>query len=123
MKKKDDRVVEIDDRLTDLFVARRSQVSGKADADQTDDVLPNDLSWLKEFQNQTSTTDSSNPIGDLAALKSTIKLDLSTVRPFWALEERAAMISLWKRSKLWLAKDCQKQKKAAIRKTSHKVIS
>jgi hypothetical protein len=121
MAPKKARVVEIDDRLTDLFYSRRNKPVEEGDESEHTSVQPfGDNSWLLEFQSQTSMAPQATPGHATQETNSIISLNLSEVRPFWALEDRKSMISLWRRSKAWLAKDCQKQRKAALRKTSTK---
>jgi hypothetical protein len=120
-KAKKHRTVEIDERLTDLFISRKSGV--EADSSETVEgpiSVSADMSWLDNFKTQTSTPADSSLVREESDGSAILHLDLSKVRPFWALEDRKSMISLWKQSKLWLTKDCQKQRKAALRKTSTK---
>lgn len=113
------RVVEIDDRLTNLFISRKIEgVKDSRDETEIPESSSTDPSWLKEFQTQTSTSSQIDFVPSEGS--SLIQVNLSEVRPFWSLEDRKSMISLWKQSKVWLAKDCQKQRKAALRKTSSK---
>ena len=120
-KPKKSKVVEIDDRLTNLFTTRKNEgVAANSEQSEPTEPAPMDVSWLKEFQTQTSMVNSNNLDEADYSENTMVSVDLSEVRPFWALEDRKSMISLWKQSKLWLAKDCQKQRKAALRKTSSK---
>lgn len=120
-KAKKPRPVEIDDRLTNLFTSRRNggDHEGVEDAEVTESTSA-DMSWLNEFRAQTSSAVGSAIASVDPEESNVFRIDMSEVRPFWSLEERGSMISLWKKSKTWLAKDCQKQRKAALRKTSRK---
>ena len=118
MKKHD--AVQIDTRLSDLFFARRrGDVVEEPEAEQT---ISNDnsqsLDWLTQFQ-PAEAPDAD--MGDTSiSVLSTFHVKRSSVRPFWAPEDSKAVRSTWKKSKSILAKDCQKQRKAALRKTSSK---
>ena len=120
MARKKARVVEIDDRLTNLFYARRNGEEVDEEIVDVSEQQTVDNSWLLEFQSQTSTRPQEAAVPATEPVSSIVSVNLAEVRPFWALDDRKNMTSLWRRSKIWLAKDCQKQRKAALRKTSTK---
>ena len=113
--------VQIDTRLSDLFFARRR--GEVTDESPEEPVASADLStgveWLTQFQSisdsNTKAVDSPN-----ISVVSTFQVKRSNVRPFWAPEDIKLVRSSWKKSKSMLMKDCQKQRKAALRKTSSK---
>ena len=114
--------VQIDDRLTELFTSRRNQT-----AENQEDVVesgepsaPFDASWLSEFQSQAKPFQYQKEMDESAKQDTSIYVDNRDVRPFWAPEDMGSAVSLWKKSKSWLAQDCQKQRKAALRKTIHR---
>lgn len=120
-KRKTKQVVEIDNRLTDLFHARRAGKDTATDAATTSTAVQettatdNNLSWLNQFKSVLATEGS--PADSSSKKSSVYKLSLKGMRPFWALDNPKEMTALWKRSKSALMKDCQKQRKAALRKT------
>ncbi len=121
-KRKTKQVVEIDNRLTDLFHARKAgaDASGDSKPDVSEPTLiektDDNISWLNQFkvmlgpeETQTDSTTKKSA--------STYIVSLKGIRPFWARENPKEMSASWKRSKKALMQDCQKQRKAALRKT------
>jgi hypothetical protein len=114
--------VQIDDRLTELFTSRRIQTAEVVDesAQSGDPSAPFDASWLSEFQSQAKPLRYQSEMDGSVEQDTSIYVDRRDVRPFWAPEDMGSAVSLWKKSKSWLAQDCQKQRKAALRKTIHR---
>lgn len=116
----DQKSVEIDNRLTDLFIARRNQSADAPYEEHLGAAIVQDDSWLQQFKGQINAFEGRyGGEGDLGE-SSVVTLDTRLVKPFWEPENTKLMLSLWKKSKAWLSKDCQKQRKAALRKSSHK---
>jgi hypothetical protein len=114
--------VEIDNRLTDLFQSRREATStkevGVADSAEvpTQEGGSGGDSWLTQFKQSLGITDAAANTQTKHS-SSTYWIEEYDVRPFWVSEDVKVISALWKRNKTALAKDCQKQRKAALRKT------
>ena len=111
--------VDVDCRLADIFSSRRSSTQESRDGSESEVFAPtsasSDLNWLNQFiastppESTTEKEDHSNP--------AFIEVIKSEVRSFWSSPDDKMFISMWKKSRAALAKDCQKQRKAAIRKS------
>ena len=121
--------VEIDNRLTDLFHKRTSAPESDEDMNEesfSSNVHVNqavaDMSWFSQFQvvagTNTTVAAPEPEYDDAASIATSFTIDRSAVKPFWATEDTKKTISIWMGAKSALAKDCQKQRKAAIRKTA-----
>ena len=112
--------VEIDNRLTDLFVSRRNQQVDTSEDQHIGAAIIQDDAWLQQFQapgiSIEHRDESEKDLGESAV----VTVDARNIKPFWEPEDSKLMLSLWRKSKVWLSKDCQKQRKAALRKSSHK---
>ena len=120
--------VEIDNRLTDLFNSRKAGATA-TEAEEPDFVaeevrneapVTEVLSWFSQFQTAVGAPVEKRLQGAPETSSSDIvayfTVDRSTVKPFWATENTKKTIATWMNAKSALAKDCQKQRKAAIRK-------
>ena len=116
--------VEIDERLTNLFHARRNNVpvssssSGSEVEDEVSSPVPQELSWLNQFTAMIPGTlvQPDEPVS-MFEVTSTFVVRRSEIRPFWSSGDLKATASIWKKSKKLLTQDCQKQRKAALRKS------
>ena len=121
-KRESVKSVAIDSRLTELFHNRRQGESSEEQQESHDahhiTTTGSDMSWLSQFQaaSQPSTVPTSDETAS-TVLTSSFVVNRTDTRPFWSNPDDKTFISLWKKSKVLLAKDCQKQRKAALRKT------
>ena len=113
--------VDIDNRLTDLFQSRRKKAAESTDYQTREpevQIQAQDLSWLSQFQVAVTPIPSRSQESESSVnVISTYRVSRSDTRPFWAPSDVKATTQLWKRTRSLLTKDCQKQRKAAIRKT------
>ena len=118
--------VEIDERLTNLFHSRRNKVENNdvssSSASEQDEEhstpVPQELSWLSQFAAALpgSEVQPVEPVS-MFEVTSTFVVRRSECRPFWSSGDLKSAASLWKKSKRLLTQDCQKQRKAALRKS------
>lgn len=110
--------VQIDNRLSELFLSRkRGQESESAQVnDPVDSSDAAENAWLLNFG---TSSDAVNYDLDESESMTTFKFQVnkSEVRPFWRPKNSKAMKQIWLKAKASLSKDCQKQRKAALRKT------
>ena len=110
--------VQIDTRLSELFVSRRKAQDGSVSVcEENSDAVPSsENSWLLNFAAPPD-PEEDQPSESVLGLTSTFVVNKADVRPFWRPKNVKAMTQIWLKSKAALSKDCQKQRKAALRKT------
>lgn len=114
--------VELDERLTDLFHSRRKRAESPVKHAIITDALtnvPQDMAWLNQFTAALPGAIPDEPeIGkSYFEVESKFRVPRRDVRPFCIGADIKPVISLWKKSRKLLARDCQKQRKAALRKS------
>lgn len=116
--------VEIDERLTDLFFSRKQNGGKDVVLEEEEETVVNagfsEIPWLQQFA--VTAPGSSTPNGLLTHetsfdITTSFVVRKSEVRPFWASDDLKSIAHVWKKSKRLLAQDCQKQRKAALRKS------
>jgi hypothetical protein len=111
--------VQIDNRLSELFVSRRSNAaaSESQDMEVEDPSSSYETSWLQHFEISADKEDfSQHDVNNGAS--GLVTIVKSQLRPFWRPKDAKLIKGLWMKSKSALSKDSQKQRKAALRKTS-----
>ena len=114
--------VEIDSRLSDLFQSRKREAQEGTNVNVEEECKGSldqqGLSWLSNFKTvipgDMKEHESSSARLDVI---STYRVPRGEVRPFWASDDKKSMVESWKKSRIVLARDCHKQRKAAVRKT------
>ena len=111
------REVQIDNRLSDLFQSRRNRTEEEQDETAVSPEPDNQgFSWLEQFK-VANDQEVAQAEKDAISARATFKVKKSECNPFWAPADSKRTNSIWKKSKPILAKDCMKQRKAALRKT------
>ena len=115
----EERAVKIDNRLSDLFQTRRQEAEAGTLVPEVSESIAVDYatSWLDQFK-AAAVEDSVEAQHESISVVTTFRVKKSECRPFWAPSDTKQTNAIWKKSKLVLAKDCLKQRKAALRKTA-----
>ena len=117
-KRESVKSVDVDVRLADIFNSHRNSQEESVAVEGTE--APNattgssDFDWLNQFISD-APTDSNSYISE-SNTNAVFEVQKNEVRAFHNSSGDSLYISLWKKSRGALAKDCQKQRKAALRK-------
>ena len=121
-KRESVKSVEVDVRLADIFSSHRKYGSESIAVQERDVDIPtsgsSDFDWLNQFISDIPAVSNDTDVAHTGNRNSEILK--SEVRAFWKSPGDKLYISLWKKSRGVLAKDCQKQRKAAMRKASRR---
>ena len=121
-KRESVKSVDVDSRLADIFSSHRESRAEETVDSEVGVTHPisdsSDFNWLNQFIVEVP----SDSINDTKESTNTPCFDVmrKEVRPFWNSPDDKLYISTWKKSRASLAKDCQKQRKVAIRKSIRK---
>lgn len=112
--------VDVDNRLSQIFVSHKQSEQASNIPEPMRSSGPGssagDSSWLAQFISQKPNHLDMTPIDESSDVSSVFVVSKNEIRPFWCLSDDKQVISLWKKSRSALTKDCQKQRKLSTRK-------